>query len=118
MIYVNDNFDSRFKYLVDYGSNYLILSKDSSSNGSSGDPDVFPCKLVYLSPSFCELDFSYTSFDSYSFTDVSDQFTTNVYYASDFPIILICSFILLLCLALIFNGFTRIIQKGGILFPH
>lgn len=118
MIYVNDNFDTSYKFLVDYGSNYLVLSKDRFSNGSSGDPDVIPCKLVYLSPSFSSLDFNYTSFESVSYSDVSDEFTTNIYYSFDFPMVLICSFILTFSLCLIFNGFTRIVQKGGILFPH
>lgn len=117
MIYVHDDFDTRYKFLVDYGSNYLVLSKDSYSNGSSGDPDELPCKLIYFSPSFSELDFTYSTTDSTSYSDVSDFFTSNIYYAADFPIILVCSFLLLTSLTFIFNGFTRIVQKGGIVFP-
>lgn len=118
MIYVNSDFDTRYKFLVDYGSNYLVLSKSSHSYGSSGDSDAIPCKLVYLSPSFSSIDFTYTTYDSTSYTDISDDFTSNIYYASDFPITLLTSFALLLCLCFVFNGFSRIVQKGGVLFPH
>ena len=112
MIYVHDDFDTRYKFLVDYGSNFLVLSSDRYSNGSSGDPDELPCKLVYFTPSFSELDFTFYSYESCSYTDVSEYFTSDIYYASDFPIILVCSFLLLASLTFIFNGFTRIIQKG------
>lgn len=116
MLYVNDSVPSSYKYLCDYGSNYFILTTDSFSTGSSGDPDVLSSYLCYLSPSFSCVPINYYTYESTRFTDISDYLTTDLHYAKDFPITLVISFLVLFCLCFIINGFTRIVLRGGVLF--
>lgn len=119
MIYVNyDNIPSNYKYLCDYGSNYIVLTNTSRSYGESGDADTLSTYVCYFSPSFQCFPSNYVTYESLSFTDISSYTTDNFYYAKDFPIVLLLSFSLVILLTLIFNGFTRLISKGGVVFPH
>lgn len=117
MLYVNSNFiDSKYKYLVDYGDNYVLLSKDSYINGSSGDPDTVNCYIQYFSPSFQCFPVTYSSEEYHRFNDISSYITDDYHYMQDFPITLILSLLVLFCLVIIFNGFTRIVRKYGLFF--
>lgn len=116
MFYVNDNIPSSYKYLLDYGSNYIVLTNSSHLHGSSGDPDIVNSFIVYSEPSFSYLPYRYYSYDSMSLTDVSSVLTNDLYYARDFPLIISVSLLVLFCLLFIFNGFTRLILRGGVLF--
>lgn len=81
-----------------------------------GYPDSIDVYVQYFNPSF---QFIKTSIDFQrviSFTNVSSDITNDFYYASDFPKVLTVSFIVLFSLLLLFNGLTRLVHKGGLLF--
>lgn len=117
MLYVHDDIPASFKYLCDYGSNYFILTNDSYSSGCSGDPDILSAYLCYNIPSFSYVPITYTTYESVRFSDISNYRTNDLHFAADFPIILITGILLVFCLMLIFNGLTRLITRGGIVFP-
>lgn len=116
MFYVSDEIPSSYKYLLDYGSNYIVLTNQSRSYGESGDPDLLSSYICYSSPSFQYLPYNYYSYSSELLTDVSSDLTNDFYYACDFPITIILSFLLCFVLLFIFNGLTRLILRGGVLF--
>lgn len=119
MFYVPSSVDiNTYRYLVDYGDNFIVLSSRSSSGGSSGDADIINCIICYLEPSFSTLPYTYYSYEPRSFDKVNSYLTHDFYYSRDFPISCLLALCLTFLLCIILNGFTRIVQKGGVLFPH
>lgn len=103
-----------YNYLVDYDSNYLVLSNRSRILGESGDSDSIPCIIQYLTPSINTIETTYSSYDSRSFSDVSNFMSDSIFDRADFPQIFICNFIIILIFAFIINQLSKLCVRGGI----
>lgn len=111
MVYINSG-DSNFKYLVEPHDNFLILSTKSHISGSSGDPDSVPALASYFNG--YSFPFTYSSEQTFSFSNIADSFTSNFEDRSDFPVIFICGFILIFTLIFIINQLSKLVKKGGV----
>ena len=115
MIYIDSNY-SDYKYLVDYGSSYIVVSNRSHISGSSGDPASIPVYVQYFNPSIYGFETTYTSEQYINFSNISNDFSHSIYDRGDFPVIFICGFLILFTFAFILNNLTRLVKKGGLLF--
>lgn len=81
---------------------------------SLGDIDSVPCYIQYFEPSSYGFESTYYSYDSFTFTDISDTFTSDMLDRADFPILFICSFCIAVITVFIINQITKLFCKGGI----
>ena len=79
-----------------------------------GDIDSVPCIVQYFNPSINTIETSYSSYDTYTFSDVSSSISSSVFDRGDFPLIFICNFIIILIFAFILNQLTKLVYKGGV----
>ena len=107
-MFVNSEFQN-YKYLVEPHDNYVILSTSRGIYGESGDVDSVPVYIQYLKPSHYGFESTYYSYDTFTFTDISDSFSDDFLDRADSPSYFIVSFLLLFCIVFIFNNFIRII---------
>lgn len=117
MIYVNDEYIPKtYKYLVDYNDNYVVLARDSYADGDYQFPDTIDVKIQYFSPCTQVLSSSRTYYNHTNFVDISSEISNSFIYSRDYiPLISLSLFIVIL-LMFIFNGLTRLIKRGGVLF--
>ena len=113
MFYLPSEYNN-YKYLADYGSNYVVLSTSSRILGESGDIDTIPCVIQYFTPSITTIETTYSSYDTRSFTDVSDSFSDSIFDRADFPQIFMCNFIIIFIFAFILNQLTKLVTRGGV----
>ena len=113
-MYINSDY-SNYKYLVDYGSNYVVLSTSHGIYGSSGDIDSVPVVVQYFQPSPLTLVTTYYSYDTMTFNDISDQFSSDFWDRADSPSLFICQFFVCVIIVFVFNQLSKIVKKGGVL---
>lgn len=112
-MFVNSQFQN-YKYLVEPHDNFVILSTSKGIYGESGDLDSVPVYIQYFKPSHYGFESTYHSYDTFTFTDVSDSFSDDFLDRADSPFYFIVSFILCLFIVFIFNNLTKLFKKGGI----
>lgn len=113
MIYIDEDLQN-YKYLVSASDNFLILSKQSHSNGDWNSPDELDVIYHYINPSITSFKTTYTTYSSTFYNDISSQFSSSIFDRADFPLIFICNFIIILIFAFILNQLTKLVYKGGI----
>lgn len=109
---------SDYKYLVSLSDNYVILSTSKAIYGESGDSDTVPCIYQYFTPSIYTIESSFTSEESFSFSDISSDVSSSIFNRADFPIIFICNFIICLIFVWVINQLSKLVYKGGIFGPN
>lgn len=112
-MYINSDYEN-YKYLVDYSDNYIVLSTSSKIYGSSGDIDTIPVVVQYLTPSPLTIETTYSSYETSSFSDVSDTFSQDFFDRADSLSLFGCHFIFIVFIVFIFNQLTKLFKKGGI----
>ena len=117
MFYLPSEYNS-YKYACDYGDNYIALTKSHHIYGSSGDLATIPCIYQYFTPSIYTIEGSYSSYDYETFTDVSSQFSDSVFARSDFPILFVCEFFIVLVVLFVINNLSKLFYKGGLFGPN
>lgn len=83
------------------------------SLAKAGDTDTIPAILQYLDPPYT-IPITYAGEYSSRFNDISDSLSSEVYERADFPLIFVCSFIILLIFTFICNQLSKLAYKGGI----
>ena len=112
-MYVPEEY-SNFKYVVNYGNNYIVLTNRSQVSASFQNPVDIPIIVQYFVPSTCtyRTTQSFTNDRTFSQIEVGSSF----YDRADCPQLISATFCILLVVAYCFNGFTRLFKKGGVLF--
>ena len=112
-MFVNEDY-SNYKYIVSASDNYVILTNRRTVNGSYLAPETISIIYQYLNPSFITIEGTRTvnSSVTYEPIDISNSF----FARADCLDIIKVQFILILFIAFLFNGLTRFVRKGGVLF--
>lgn len=101
-------------YLCDISDNYVALTKNHHIYGESGDLATINCIYQYFTPSIYTIEGTYSSYETETFSDVSSQFSDDIFDRADFPIIFVCNFLTCVIFVFIINQLTKIVKKGGV----
>ena len=112
-MYVPENY-SRYRYIVNYSDNYVVLSNRSGVSADWNNPTTIPVIIQYVNPSCYTIVANQTFNTSRDFTEV--EVSSDFYSRSDCPQLITCIMSLIFFILFLFNGVTRIVKKGGIFF--
>ena len=112
MIFVNENYDN-YKYLVEVGDNYIVLSNSSSVHGSWQDPDTYEVIYQYLTPSTLVIEETRTTTSENYFTRI--ETSSEFWKRADAPNIFFWGLGITFFALFIINQLTRIVKRGGLL---
>lgn len=112
-MFVNEGYED-FCYLVSVNDNFVVLTDVPSVTAGIDSPRSIDIIYQYLNPSTITIESTTTYRSSQDFTEVDvDSF---FYSRADCPSIINCSLLLIFTALFLFNGVTRFIKKGGIVF--
>lgn len=112
-MFVNENYKS-YKYLVSVSDNYVVLSNQSSVNGSWQYPETYEVIYQYFKPSTVVIEQTRTSTSSQTFEKLKTS--SDFWERADCHQIFSTSMIITFFSIFILNLLTRLIRKGGVLF--
>lgn len=113
VMFVNEGYED-FCYLVSVNDNFVVLTDVPSVTAGIDSPRSIDIIYQYLNPSTITIESTTTYRSSQDFTEVDVD--SSFYSRSDCPSIINCSLLLIFTALFLFNGVTRFIKKGGIVF--
>lgn len=100
--------------VVEFGDNYICLTKKTSVNGTWDNPVNIDVIYQYIEPSILTIPSTKTFTHSETFEAI--ETSDNFFDRADCPQIVVCNFSVIFFILFFLNGLTRFVKKGGVFF--
>lgn len=112
-MFVNEGYED-YCYLVSANDNFVVLTDTPRVTASFDSPRTIDVIYQYINPSTITIETTNTYRTSAEFAEVDVD--SSFYSRADCPSIINSSLFLIFTALFLFNGVTRFIKKGGIVF--
>ena len=109
-----ENEYKNFKYLVSAENNYVILTNQSYVNADWQNQKKIDVIYKYINPSILTIEGQKTYTNTQYFERI--ETTDNFFERADCLSIINTQLYLILFFCILFNGLTRFVKKGGVIF--
>lgn len=111
MLYINDDNNLNYKYVVSYSDNYVVLSNQRYVYADYTEPEDLILLVQYFSPSDLSFKTTQTFYNDRTFTQI--DVTNSDWQRKDISNIMIVSFFIIILTIFVYNILSKIFVRGG-----